>query len=558
MAFVNLPPNLQDIFYSITDRVAKLETGPNEAMYTAEYAQFVAYNAEQLALYSQSVATEAQVQAINAGIAANQAAAQATIAQSQATIASTQATTAQASANGKNKVWYSTGAPGTTANNVGDIWYQYGTTGTNANKVIAQWSGAGGNSWTSVTISGLVIANIDAGSITTGTLSAIQIGAGSGGTQFTVSSTGVMTAKGASIQGAIVADSGTFNGSVKASSGYFGGTTDYWSIGSQGITGVGSAEITGGKINGSSIAIGTGGTTPFTVSTAGIMTCSGAIINGQVNATSGYIGSSATAGWNFTSTGFIKNADNTTVFYPTTTSNTYFVISDRGISCKGLSIKDGGDIFVNGSGDIGTSTGRIFSNGQNNNRNTFSYVSVVSAISIGGGYGIDSDWSPNTDNLYDLGIAQTGPTFNRRWRKIYSNSTSISTSDARLKTDISDTPLGLDFINALRPVNYRWINGGNLIVKDEQGKPIYEGEDEQGKPILKVEPQAGKRLHYGFLAQEVKQALDASGVEDFAGWVQDDLSNPDSTQSLSYEQFIAPLVKAVQELSNRVKQLEGK
>jgi hypothetical protein len=68
----------------------------------------------------------------------------------------------------------------------------------------------------------------------------------------------------------------------------------------------------------------------------------------------------------------------------------------------------------------------------------------------------------------------------------------------------------------------------------------------------------GKRLHYGFIAQEVKAALDESGVEDFAGWVQDDLTNPESTQSLSYEQFIAPLVKAVQELTNRVKTLEGK
>ena len=549
MAFVNLPPNLQDIFYSITDRVAKLETGPNEAMYTAEYAQFVAYNAEQLALYSQSVATEAQVQAINAGIAANQAAAQATIAQSQATIASTQATTATQTANGKNRVTYSTGVPGTTANNVNDIWYQYGTTGVNANRVIGQWSGAGGNSWTPVTISGLVIANIDAGSITTGTLSAIQIGAGSGGTQFTVSSTGVMTAKGASIQGAIVADSGTFNGSVKANSGYFGGTTDYWSIGSQGITGVGSAEITGGKINGSSIAIGSGGSTPFTVSTAGIMSCSGAIINGQINATSGFIGSSATTGWNFRSSGTIANTDNTTILYPTGDANFYAMITNRPVSTAGL--QSSGEIFTTG-------TARVSSNGTNTNRNEFNYFRAITAMNITGGYGVDSDWSPLTDNTYDLGIAQTGPTFNRRWKKIYSNSTTISSSDARLKTDISDTPLGLDFINALRPVNYRWINGGNLIVKDEQGNPIYEGEDKNGKPIAKVEPQAGKRLHYGFLAQEVKQALDASGVEDFAGWVQDDLSDPDSTQSLSYEQFIAPLVKAVQELTNRVKQLEGK
>ena len=60
------------------------------------------------------------------------------------------------------------------------------------------------------------------------------------------------------------------------------------------------------------------------------------------------------------------------------------------------------------------------------------------------------------------------------------------------------------------------------------------------------------------IAQEVKKVLDDANVGDFAGWVQDDINNPDSTQSLSYEQFISPLIKAVQELSNRLSKLEGK
>jgi hypothetical protein len=80
--------------------------------------------------------------------------------------------TAQTAANGKNVIHYSTSAPGTTSNIVGDIWYQYGTSAPYIGQVIAQWVGAGGTSWTSVTVSGLVIGNIDAGSITTGTLSA--------------------------------------------------------------------------------------------------------------------------------------------------------------------------------------------------------------------------------------------------------------------------------------------------------------------------------------------------------------------------------------------------
>jgi hypothetical protein len=84
------------------------------------------------------------------------------------------ATTAQATANGKNKVTYSTSTPGTTANTAGDIWFQQ-TSGI----ITGQWTGNGGTSWTAVTVGNTVIANLDAGKITTGILAAARIGAGS-------------------------------------------------------------------------------------------------------------------------------------------------------------------------------------------------------------------------------------------------------------------------------------------------------------------------------------------------------------------------------------------
>jgi hypothetical protein len=73
--------------------------------------------------------------------------------------------TAQSTANGKNKVFYSTSAPGSTANTAGDIWWQYAS-----GIVIGQFVGAGGTSWTSAPIGNAVIANLDAGKITTGYL----------------------------------------------------------------------------------------------------------------------------------------------------------------------------------------------------------------------------------------------------------------------------------------------------------------------------------------------------------------------------------------------------
>ena len=253
MAFTNIPPNLQDIFYSITDRISKLETGPSQAM---EYAQ----SAQSTAISSQSVATDAQAQAIAAQMTALGASAQALVAQSTASFAqslayaaSSQATIAQTTANGKNKVYYSTGTPGSTANTAGDIWFQYSGSGL----IIGQYVGLGGTSWQQQTVTQAVIGNLDAGKITTGTLSAITIDAGTGGNAFHVTAGGIMSAQGAYIKGTVVATSGVFTGQIQATTGYFGGASDYWSIGSSGITGIGSATITAGAISGSTITGGT-------------------------------------------------------------------------------------------------------------------------------------------------------------------------------------------------------------------------------------------------------------------------------------------------------------
>lgn len=328
-----------------------------------------------------------------------------------------------------------------------------------------------------------------------------------------------------------------------------------------------AGSITGSTITGSSLNIagkfivGTDGLLQTTDATfVGTITSSNATINGQLtinNAvvtgkayiTQGYIGSAST-GWNFSSSGYITNNDNTTIFYPTAAGNTYVLISNRGISVAG--VQSSSDILTTGSAKV---TGQ----GTSGNRCEFTYYNTISLHSISSGYGIDTDWAPNSDNTYNLGQATSaGYGANRRWQRLYSNNTTISTSDVRLKTDVSDSPLGLKFINALRPVNYKWITGRQEVVKDADGNGIIIGETAEGKPIFQMRSIPGQRLHYGFIAQEVKQALDNLNAPDFAGWVLDDVTDPNSTQSLSYEQFIAPLTKAVQELSVRVQQLEGK
>lgn len=46
--------------------------------------------------------------------------------------------------------------------------------------------------------------------------------------------------------------------------------------------------------------------------------------------------------------------------------------------------------------------------------------------------------------------------------------------------------------------------------------------------------------------------------DDFGGWVMVDKNDPDSAQALRYEELIAPLIKAVQELAAKVAALEAK
>jgi hypothetical protein len=57
---------------------------------------------------------------------------------------------------------------------------------------------------------------------------------------------------------------------------------------------------------------------------------------------------------------------------------------------------------------------------------------------------------------------------------------------------------------------------------------------------------------HGFVAQEVKAALDAEGCSTFNGWNQ----GSDGIQAISREMFISPLVKAIQELSSQVDALK--
>lgn len=150
--------------------------------------------------------------------------------------------------------------------------------------------------------------------------------------------------------------------------------------------------------------------------------------------------------------------------------------------------------------------------------------------------------NPASDNLYALG------SMTNRWSSIYAGSSTIVTSDAREKEHIRDSDLGLNFVRALRPVSYKFKDFESAITEPADGAG---GEQATVTGTIR---HRFNRPHYGLIAQEVKQTLMALQVEDFAGWTEDTATGK---QGLRYEEFIAPLIKAVQELSDKVSALES-
>jgi Phage tail repeat like/Chaperone of endosialidase len=149
-------------------------------------------------------------------------------------------------------------------------------------------------------------------------------------------------------------------------------------------------------------------------------------------------------------------------------------------------------------------------------------------------------------------------------------------SDLRDKADVRDTVLGLDFINKLRPVDYKWDMREDyksampvkaILQKSATSEEI-KANDLEYRNIVKEYIDANKlanlthdgskkrsRYHHGLIAQDVKQLIDTTGI-DFGGLQDHSKSGGEDVLSIGYDEFIAPLIKAVQELSLKVLDLE--
>jgi hypothetical protein len=160
-------------------------------------------------------------------------------------------------------------------------------------------------------------------------------------------------------------------------------------------------------------------------------------------------------------------------------------------------------------------------------------------------------------------------------------------SDIRDKADVRDTTLGLEFVNALRPVDFKWdmredyrpeapesVAKPTELKEDatEEEKSKYAQElaaynsyvvlkdkwleDSKLANITHDGSKKRNRFHHGLIAQEVKTVLEAKGI-DFGGFQDHSIKSGDDVFSIGYVELIAPMLKAIQELSSEVASLKA-
>jgi len=229
---------------------------------------------------------------------------------------------------------------------------------------------------------------------------------------------------------------------------------------------------------------------------------------------------SNTIGGNNTATGYNALNNNTDGFNNTANGYNALFSNTTGDqnTANGL-----GSLYSNTIGNRNTANGltALYSNITGNDNTAYGFHALFSNTTGSNNTGIGFDAEvPSATGSNQVRIGNTAVTYagiEVAW---------TITSDKRRKSGIKNSELGLDFIQALNPVSY------------------YRSNDEK------------KKTEYGFIAQEVEEALNNAGATNNGIITKDDAG----MYSVRYNDFIAPMVKAIQEqqtsIQNQQKQID--
>lgn len=126
--------------------------------------------------------------------------------------------------------------------------------------------------------------------------------------------------------------------------------------------------------------------------------------------------------------------------------------------------------------------------------------------------------------------ANLGDPYVGMWEEVFAYTSEINTSDANFKNSIETLPSKyITMLDNITPVRYKMNNG------------------------------TSDRYHTGFIAQDVKAAMDKAEISDmeFAGWCKDTNADGEEIYLLRYSEMIALLLAKIKQLEAEIKTLEG-
>lgn len=212
----------------------------------------------------------------------------------------------------------------------------------------------------------------------------------------------------------------------------------------------------------------------------------------------------------------------------------------------------GGAALLNNTiGDSNTAVG--YSSVRNNTTGICSAALGVNALCanttgrchIAIGHSAQSALNANVSNTITVGVGAATSATNGHtvWGNANNNVCNCvyaawsNVSDCRDKANIEEISeeMGLNFIKKLKPVKFNWDSRESYVLTCNYGYGQKDG------------TLIGSREHYGFIAQQFKETLDDLNIKfDALGYDQEK-----DAYRITYEELIAPIVKAIQELEKR-------
>ena len=262
----------------------------------------------------------------------------------------------------------------------------------------------------------------------------------------------------------------------------------------------------------------------------------------------GYIGSSSKR-WNFVCATNLDIAQNGVARMPSMIAmrgtqgrllNVIRMYDVPGAATSNLVIGSDGNTFIGSGESPYTLYTGVYNNSQAENLfltsdNYIYFFTNCQAIGNRRYVTLDTNLSfyPNVNATGNLGAGSY------RWNNIFSAHAVSVSSDEKIKKDLLPIYKGKELIMKIIPYQFRFTT---------------EGSD---------------RIHYGFSAQQFKRAMTEVGIDDCGaftldltaeakrqGYTRETAPEEEKIYGLRYEEIIAPMVQAIQDLNERVQQLE--